>query len=81
MMSLINGSRDHPNYQDISGLSCGMNVTSTTAVSCSVATSSSESLLNDGEKPNQPKRFLFPEYDYGKISMSVHFSTKQKWYL
>ena len=35
-----------------SGLSCGMNVASTTVVSNSVATSS-ESLPNDGEKPNQ----------------------------
>ena len=50
-------------------LSCGMNVTSTTAVSYSVATSSSESLSNNGEKPNQPKRSLFPECDYGKVSM------------
>ena len=29
---------------------------STTAVSCLVATSSSESLPNDGEKSNKPKR-------------------------
>ena len=50
-------------------LSCGMNVTSTTAASYSVATSSSESLSNNGEKPNQPKRSLFPECDYGKISV------------
>ena len=36
-----------------------MNVTSTTAVDCSVATSSSEeSLPNNGEKPNQPKRLV-----------------------
>ena len=51
-----------------------MNVTptrvSTTAVSYSVATSSSESLSNDGEKCNQPKRLLFPKCDYGrKISV------------
>ena len=38
---------------------CGTNVTSTTAVSCSVTTLSSESLSNDGEKLNQPKRFSF----------------------
>ena len=48
---------------------CGMNVTSTntstTAVSYSVATSSSESLPNDGEKPNQLKILLFPKCDYG----------------
>ena len=60
---------------------CGMNVTSTTAVSYSVATSSSESLPNDGEKhdgekhdgekhdgkkPNQPKRLLLlPKCNYG----------------
>ena len=44
-----------------------MNVTSTTAVGYSVATSSSESLLNDCEKPNQPKKLLFPKCDYGKI--------------
>ena len=36
---------------------CGKNVTSTTAVSYSVATSSSESLPKDNEKPDQPKRF------------------------
>ena len=42
---------------------------STTAVSCSVATSSSESLPNDGVKANQPKRLLFSKCDYGyKIS-------------
>ena len=43
-----------------------MNVTSiaTTAVGYSVATSSSESLSNDGEKPNYPKRLLFPKCDY-----------------
>ena len=46
-----------------------MKVTSTTAYCCSVATSSSESLPNDGEKPNQPKRFLFPKCDYGIISI------------
>ena len=72
-----------------------MNVTfthaSTTAVSCSVATSSSESLPNDGEKPNQPKRLLFPKYDYGhKISMKhalslalsrsgIHKSVLEEW--
>ena len=38
---------------------------STTAVSCSVATSSSESLPNDGENPNQPKRLLFSKCDSG----------------
>ena len=48
---------------------------SATAVSCSVATASSESLSNDGEKPNQPKRFLFTKCDYGhKISMKHAFS-------
>ena len=45
-----------------------MNVTSTrastTAIICSVATSSSEFLPNDGEKPNQPKRLLFLKCDY-----------------
>ena len=51
-MSLINASRDRLNYWDIFGLSCGKNVTSTTAGSCLVATSSSKSLPNDGEKPN-----------------------------
>ena len=60
-MSLINASRDHLNYWDISGLSCGKNMTSTTAVSCLVATSSSESLPNDGEKPNQPKEIFVSE--------------------
>ena len=55
-----------------------MNMTSTTTVSCSVATSvatsSSESLLNDGEKSNQPKKFLLPKCDYGKISVRHAFS-------
>ena len=48
-MSLIDGSHDQANYKDISKLSYGMNMTSTTAVRCSVATSSSESLPYDGE--------------------------------
>ena len=51
-------------------LSCGMNVIFTTAVSYSVATLSSQSLPNDGKNANQPKRFLFPKCDYGKISMA-----------
>ena len=56
-----------------------MNVTSTcastTAVSCSVATSSLESLPNDGEKPNQPKRLLFSKGDYGhKIFIKRSYS-------
>ena len=46
-----------------------MNVTFTTVVSYSVATSSSEFLPNDGEKHNQSNSFLFPKYNYGKISM------------
>ena len=37
---------------------------STTTVSCSVATSSSESLPGDGEKPNQLKRFCFLKCDF-----------------
>ena len=45
----------------------------TTAVSCSVGTSSSESLPNDGEKPNQPKRFLFLKSDCGKIFVKCAF--------
>ena len=45
--------------QSINRLLCGVNVTSTTAVSQSVASSSSDFLPDDGEKPNQPKRFLF----------------------
>ena len=40
-----------------------MNVTSNAAVGYSVATSSSESLLNGCEKPNQPKKLLFPICD------------------
>ena len=61
---------EHFNYQDISRSSCGMNVTSThastTAFGCLVVTTSSESLLNDGEKPNQPKRLLLlPKCNYG----------------
>ena len=66
-MPLINGSHDHAfKLLGYSRLLCGMNVTSTIAVSCLVATSSShsESLPNDGEKSNQPKRF-FPKCDYG----------------
>ena len=59
---------------------------STIAVSCSVATSSSESLPNDVEKPNQPKRLLFPKYnrgcDYGGIEgfyeVCIQFSTQQR---
>ena len=38
---------------------------STIAASCSVATSSSESLPNDVKKPNQPMRLLFPKYNRG----------------
>ena len=59
-----------------------MNVTSTcastTAVSCSVATSSSESLPNNGEKPNQPKKLLFLKYDYGgrKTKVCIHLYWK-----
>ena len=45
-----------------------------TAFSCSVATSSSESLPSDGEKPNQPKRLLFSKCDFGKISVKHAFS-------
>ena len=49
---------------------CGINGKSTrtpiTAVSCSVATSSSESLPNDGKKPNQPKRPLFLKRNYAQ---------------
>ena len=40
-----------------------MNVTSNATVGYSVATSSSESLLNDCKKPNQPKKLLFPICD------------------
>ena len=82
-MSLINGSDDFPNDLDISRSLCGMHVKSTTAVSCSVTTSSLESLPNDSEKPNQPKRHLCPKCDYGKISVKpacIQFSTQLKWY-
>ena len=44
-------------------------MTSATEVNCSVATSSSQSLPNNDEKPNQPKRLLFLKCDYGKISV------------
>ena len=44
--------------------------TPTTAVSCSVITSSTKSLPNDGEKSNQPKRLLF--FDWNAI-MAVRF--------
>ena len=91
-MSFINGSCDHPDYQII----VWHELTSTTAVSYSVATSSSESLSNNGEKPNQPKRSLFPECDYGEISVKheviyafslalsingIHKSTLEGWSL
>ena len=57
------------------------NVTPTTAVSCSVATLPSESLRNDGEKPNQSKRRLFPKCGYDKYFRKVRSSvTQQKWY-
>ena len=36
------------------------------AVGCSVATSSSESLPNDAEKPNQPMKHSFPKFDYAR---------------
>ena len=36
-------------------------VTSTTVVSCLVATSSTESLPNDGEKPNKSKKIFVSE--------------------
>ena len=45
------------------------NVTSATAASYSVATSSPESLPNDDKKPNQPKKRLLPKCDYGKVSV------------
>ena len=48
-------------------MSVAQNVTSTAAVSCSVTTLSSESLSNDGENLNQPKRFSFWKCDNGKI--------------
>ena len=50
-----------------------MIVISAIVVSSSLATSSSEFLPNDGEKPNQPKRFLLPKCDYGKISVNCAF--------
>ena len=40
-----------------------MNVTFNAAVGYSVATSSSGSLLNDCEKPNELKKLLFPKCD------------------
>ena len=40
-----------------------MNMISNAAVGYSVATSSSGSLLNNCEKPNQPKKLLFPKCD------------------
>ena len=81
-MSLIDKSHDHANYEDISRSSCGMNMTSTTTVSCSVATSSSESLPNDGEKPNQPKRLISEKqlWPLDFHEASIQFSTQHKWY-
>ena len=55
------------------GLLCDMNVISTTIISCSVATSSSESLPNDGEKAQSVNQFLFPKCDYDKISVKPAF--------
>ena len=51
-------------------------MTSTTAVIYSVTTLLSESLRNDGEKPNQPKKLLFPKCDRsnGKIFIQHAFS-------
>ena len=45
---------------------------STTAVSSSVATLTSASLPNVGEKPNQPKWFSFPKRDYDKKAIVKH---------
>ena len=45
-----------------------MNVTLTIAISCSVTISSSESLPNDGEKPNQHKSMLERYSHSGKTS-------------
>ena len=44
---------------------CVACVTSTNTDDYSVATLSPESLLNDCEKPNQPKKLLLPKCDYG----------------
>ena len=55
------------------------NMTSTTAASCLVATSPSESLPNVGEKLNQPKRFLFPKREYGKKTI-VKRAFQQQWF-
>ena len=55
-----------------------MNVTSITAVSCSVATSSLESLPYDVEKSNQPERLLFLKCGYGKISVKHAFLHSSK---
>ena len=63
-----------------------MNVKSThiptTAVNCSVATSSSESLPNDGEKLNQSKKPLFLKWDSGREILSckacIQSSSQQK---
>ena len=65
--------RIFPDYQS------GTNMTSTTAVSCSVATSTSASLPNIGEKPNQPKRFSFPKRDYCKKTV-VKRAFQQQWF-
>ena len=46
-----------------------MNVTYTTVVGYSVTTSSSESLPNDGERSNEPKRLLFPKCDYAWLKL------------
>ena len=47
-----------------------MKVTSTTAVSCSVAMYFIIRIFTKyGEKPNQPKRFLLSKFNYGKISV------------
>ena len=54
-MSLINESMTTQTF----GCGVAQIMMSTTADSCSVATLSSESLQNVGEKPSHPNRFLF----------------------
>ena len=54
------------------------------AVGYSIATSSSESLLNDCEKPNQSKKLLFLKSNLIWLNfreVCIQFSgTQQKWY-
>ena len=83
-MYLINGSRDHPNHQIIMWHECDIYYgSSSVTIGYVIAASSSESLLNDCEKPNQSKKLLFLKYDLiwlNFLEACIQISTQQKWY-